>query len=144
MSNTILTIQFLTFIINFLLGTFVLHKNPRSPVFWFFWVMATGIAGWNLSLFFAISGLGQSLFWGRLAFSFGALMPLGLYLFSISFPEKERLFWAKASAVVMPGVFFFVVSLTGAFIKSVQVVDRLYLTGSLTPVILFYVLYDIY
>jgi hypothetical protein len=142
MSNTILVIQFFTFVFNLFLGFFVVLKNPRSSISWYFWLLAIGIAGWNLSLFLTTSELGQPLFWGRLAFSFGALMPLGLYLFAISFPKQERFFAIKASAVFLLGGFFVTVSLTDLFIKSVQVVDRLYITGAFTSLLLFYMFYS--
>jgi len=67
--SPILVIQFITFIVNLSLGFIVLLKNPKSRINRYFWLFAFGVAGWNLALFMTISGAGQPLLWGRLAFS---------------------------------------------------------------------------
>ncbi len=139
--SVILAIQFATFIANLLLGFLVLYKNPRSPVHWYFWLFAVGVAGWNLSLFMTISGAGQPLLWGRLAFSLASLMPTGLVLFAASFPWVDKRFHAERAIVLGLGIVFVILPLTNLIIKSVHVVDRTYITGELTP---FYFVYLIH
>ncbi|GEM_PF-3093761 len=141
MPRIILFIQFFTFIANLLMGLFVLSKRPKSVTSWFFWILTVGVAGWNLSLFEAISGFGQSLLWGRLAFSFGALMPLGLYLFSLVFPRKAKFFLLRVILIVSLSAIFFTLSLSDLLIKSVIIVDRTYISGELSPLYFLYLLY---
>lgn len=140
--SPILKIQLFTFVFNLSLGLFLLLNNPRSKVNRYFWIFTLGTAGWNLSLFLAISELGQPLLWGRLAFSFASLMSLGMYLFSTVFPWADKPSKNKYIAAFLLCGVFFLVSLSNFFIKTASAVDHAYLTGNINPFV--YVLYLAY
>src|SRR3989338_638905 len=136
--SIILFIQAITFVTHTLLGFFVLYKNPKAAANRYFWLFTIGLAGWNLSLFLAISEFAQPLFWGRLGFSFGTFMAPGLYLFSTVFPLRDERMVMKGLIVFLLGMALSVISLTDWIVKSAHIVDRTYITGELTPLFLVY------
>lgn len=139
--NPILLIQLSTFILVFSLGIFILYKNPRSQINRFFCIFALGTAIWNLSLFLVISEIGQPLLWGRLAFSFGSFMAMGLFLFSASFPWPDRRINLQKIALYALGILFFIIPATDLMIKSVKPVNRTYISGELTNVYFVFLIY---
>ena len=131
--NLILTIQFVAFCLIGILGFFVLSKNPRSEVNRYFCTFAIGTAGWNFSLLMVIGEFGQPLFWGRLAFAMGSFMPLGLFLFAMTFPWKDGSIFIEKIVIWTLGLFFFVIPLTDLMIESVVSVNHTYISGVLLP-----------
>src|SRR3989344_4076314 len=128
----ILGIQLVTCITVFLLGFFVFYKSRETEIRWFFWLFTLGVGLWNLSLFMTISGAGHPLIWGRLAFSFGMLALIGLYLFSTVFPSPGPYKKAEVTGIVGLGSLFFVLALTDAMIIQVTPIDHTYISGERT------------
>lgn len=138
----ILSVQFAIFLINLGMGIFVLFRNPKSRIHQYFCLFAAGLAGWNLSLFLTISEIGQPLLWGRLAFAFGTLMAPGLFIFATLFPRiTTPRVGIETKIVLALGAFFTLLSLTPFLVKSVTVMDRLYITGELSPLYFPYLIY---
>ena len=129
----LLALQFLTAIVNFLLGWFLFFKNPRSATNQAFALFAVGVSGWNLTIFLTLIQAGSAtLLWGRLAFSFAALMATGLLWFVHEFPEpsKHTRTW-KGIAWVM-SIIFFTIPASPYMITSVWIVDG-HIAGNLVP-----------
>ncbi len=115
------------------LGALVLWKRPDRQTSWYFALCTIGTSLWNLSLFVAMTSIGQPTLWGRLAISFGAFMPAGFFIFLASFPPQDRHFRAKRLIVGMFALFFFVLPLTPLVVRRAWVVDGRYLSGDLGP-----------
>ncbi len=130
MATYILLLQVLTFIFNLALGVFIFAKNPKKNTNQAFALFSLGVAGWNISIFFTIVGFLSSLFWGRIAWFFAALMAAGLLWFVHLFPEstKHAKAWTRIS--VFLGVTFAILGGSPFMVKSVAVVDG-YITGAL-------------
>lgn len=137
----VLYLQLGTLIAVTLLGTFALWRNQRSVMHQYFWLFATSTAGWNASLFIAISEIGQPLLWGRLAFLFGVLMATSLLLFANAFPEVRRIYTTFERRVLFVGIVFALASASGLIVKSAHIVDKTHIGGDFTPFVLLYLVY---
>lgn len=128
----LLFLLFCTFAVNLALAVFVFFKNPKKSRNVVFALFGIGTAGWNLSLYFALSGFDPLIWWGRLPFSFGALMAASLLWFVHDFPSRTKhfKFWSVLSLV--SGVIFFTLPLTPWMLRSVDV-SQGYITGDLNP-----------
>ncbi|MFH2231864.1 MAG: ATP-binding protein [Patescibacteria group bacterium] len=139
-----LALQFITFVLNTSIGVFILAKNPRSNVNRAFALFALATGGWNLSIFLTLSEIGPGLLWGRLAFSFGAVMAAGLLRFVHIFPEKTKRwkFWSVFSWIL--AAVFFILAASPLMIKTVEIAgDGInYITGEFNP--LPYLIWTIY
>jgi len=125
-------LQFITFTINTLLGFFVLLKNLKKETNQAFALFALGIAGWNLSIFLALSNFEPILVWGRLAFSFGSVMVAGLLWFVHVFPSNSKRSGLVKFFSIISGLIFFCLAASPLMIKSVSVTDG-YITGEFFP-----------
>ncbi len=124
----------LTFVVNSVFAFWILAKNPKRQANIAFAVFALGTAGWNLSLFLLLAHLTGSttLFWGRIAFSFGTLMAAGLLWFSHIFPAPTKhASWWRTAAFILGAIFFFL-PISPYMIHSTTVVNG-YITGDLDP-----------
>ncbi len=129
----LVALQLFTFVVNFALGVFIFAKKPHAAESRAFFLFSAGVIGWNLSLFLVISGLGDHLLWGRLAFSFGSLMAAGLMWFIHTFPQKTTHVRAVRNAAILLGVIFFLLPASSFMIRSVQVVEG-HITGEFNPI----------
>ncbi len=125
----VLLLQFVTFIINLLLGLFIVYHNHKRWSNISYFIFSIGIAGWNLAIFCVLSGLGSPLWWGRLTFSFGTVVAAGLLIFSQVFPQESayKRFWAIFASSV--GIALVALTLTPFFLTTVIVPDG-YILGS--------------
>ncbi len=122
----------ITFILGLTLGLYVFSRNPRNPLFQAFGLTALGTAGWNLSIFLLIAGIGPALIPGKLAFSFGAILVTGFAFFTFVFlklSSKHR--WLYIFFGIL-GVIFTIIPLTPWYVSEVVVIDG-YVTGDLNP-----------
>ncbi|MBU1032578.1 hypothetical protein KJ937_01460, partial [Patescibacteria group bacterium] len=149
----LLVLQFVTFVLNTSIGAFILAKNPKKNVNQAFALFALATGGWNLSIFLTLADIGPGLLWGRLAFSFGAVMAAGLLWFVHIFPEpvKRWKLWTAISWICAVGFFALAASpfmietvqiagdgisyITGEFIPQTYMLWTLFFLGSLTYVI---------
>lgn len=125
----VLALQLILGGIIFSLGLFVLWKNPRREANLHFWIFTLGTAGANFCFFIAISTIGQPLFWGRLAISFGTLIASGLFLFTSTFPRIDKYTRVLRIPIYLAALFIFFLALTPAIVKEAEAVDYLYLKG---------------
>lgn len=132
MVSYILFLQCLTFIFNFALGVFILSRNSKKNANRAFGIFSFGVAGWNISIFLTIVGLGSSLFWGRIAWTFASFMAAGLLWFVHLFPQPTRhaKYWGFFS--LFTGAFFAILGGSPLMVKSVAIVNG-YITGQLNP-----------
>jgi signal transduction histidine kinase len=126
----ILALQFLTAIINTILGIFVFSKNPRSAVNQAFGLFALGVAGWNLSIFLTITEFIDTLLWGRLAFAFCSVMAAGFLWFVHVFPAPSKRAPFVRNLALILGLIFFYIPASSLMIKSVTIVNG-FITGEL-------------
>lgn len=136
--NFILLTHIATFTSTILLGILVVCKNPSKETSWYFGLFTLGTALWSLSLFMAISQLGQPTLWGRLAISFGSFMPAGFFIFIAAFPKRSRFFRTERLVVGSLAAFFFIVSLSPLVVKEAWIVDGRHIAGNLGPWYLFF------
>ncbi|MDP2598236.1 MAG: histidine kinase N-terminal 7TM domain-containing protein, partial [Candidatus Liptonbacteria bacterium] len=127
--NPILVLQLVTVVCVLILGFFVLRKNPHSSAHKYFWAFTMSVVGWNTSLFFAISEIGQSTPWARLVFFFGGFIPISLYLFSKTFLSGNAQLGILDRILAGTGVIIALGSGTGLVVKSARSMDHLYLIG---------------
>ncbi|HZY31367.1 MAG TPA: histidine kinase N-terminal 7TM domain-containing protein, partial [Candidatus Methylomirabilis sp.] len=76
-------------IANLSIGAYVLGKNPRSGAHRAFFLLVLPIAVWAFALALAHAGASPILWFGRLAFSAGSLVPSALLTFAEQFPRAE-------------------------------------------------------
>lgn len=116
-----------------LLGIFVVRKHISRETSWYFGLFTLGTALWSLSLFMAISQLGQPTLWGRLAISFGSFMPAGFFIFIAAFPTRSRFFPTERLVVGILSTFFFAISLSPLVVKEAWIVGGQHIAGNLGP-----------
>lgn len=113
-----------TILISFLLGIYIIYKNPRNKINLVFGTFTLCISSWVLVNFLAdiSSTSNQALFWARLTLAPASLMPLLLLYFSTIFPKqlesKSKLFWLAAS---LPTLVILALTLTKLNIESVTI-----------------------
>lgn len=129
--NFILLTHIVSFVCTILLGILAVRKNASQETSWYFGLFTLGTALWSLSLFMAISQLGQPTLWGRLAISFGSFMPAGFFIFIAAFPKRNTFFHIERLTVGILAVFFFVISLSPLVVERAWIVGGTHITGDL-------------
>jgi signal transduction histidine kinase len=129
--NLFFTAHIITSVSVLLLGAFVVYKKPHQETAWYFGLFSLGTVFWSISLFIAISQLGQPTLWGRLAISFGSFMPAGFFLFFSSFPKRDKWFGILRVIITILSVFFFFFALSPLVVERAWIVNKTYLAGNL-------------
>lgn len=132
METAIILIDFFTFLIGLTLGFFVFLHNPKNQIFQIFGITVLGMAGWNLSIFLLLAGIGPSIIPGRLTFSFGVLLLTGFAWFVFHFPTRMKGARVLSWIYGVLGLIFFAIPLTPWFVTHVELVNG-NITGDLDP-----------
>ncbi|MCR4343029.1 MAG: hypothetical protein NUV40_03985, partial [Patescibacteria group bacterium] len=102
---------FLTGLINIVYGLIIYSRNRNNITnFWFF-LLATSVFLWVMSMFFYRGSSVNVILWSRLLYFTAATIPLSFLYFTYSFPEEKIKFkfWQK---YLLPIPFFFVIFLS--------------------------------
>lgn len=75
-------------VVNLVLAFLVISKNRKSELHLSFFLFILLISGWILSIYFLQQV--ANVFWGKMGFVFGSLMPGSFLWFAIVFPEIEK------------------------------------------------------
>ncbi|MBU0687314.1 MAG: GAF domain-containing protein [Candidatus Margulisbacteria bacterium] len=123
--NLIIYYQFLSAILSFAIGLFVLIKGPRNIVNRIFFLLSlfiTGYAGANLLLEYHTLFFYDPSFAYKLAIFFASLHPPTLVLFSWYFPNSSGHIDIKRTIFVYAiGLFFTSLSFTNLYVKGITV-----------------------
>jgi signal transduction histidine kinase len=117
-------IVLLAAVFNFLLGLFVYLKNPLRKINRLFGISAFLTAFWIFPNFMA--GILPKVFWLKMGYAFGALLPFSALLWILELCEK-RITKLKIFLLFGLGLFFFIFSFASNLI--VKNVKRIYLGG---------------
>lgn len=134
MNLAIIFLDLLMFVIGLALGIFVVSRNIKNRIVQLFGLIVIGMAGWNLTIFLLLADIGPSTLIGRLTFTFGVILLLGLNLFVFHFPFKMRGARWLSWFFIITGVLFAVIPLTPWWLTYVEIVDGM-ITGDLHPVL---------
>ncbi len=126
-------IQFITLVVNLLLGLLVLRKNTQTRSNQAFALFALGTSGWILSLYLVIYVGLDALFWGRLAFTFGSIMVAGLLWFTAEYPVRLPNARRYHVAAWVLGTVFSFLTISPFMIKSAEVREGSYIFGTFNP-----------
>lgn len=127
-------IDLFVFLLSAVLGGYIFFRGPKQNIFRAFGAIALGITGWNLSIFFLITGIGDPLFPGKLAFSFGTLVVMGFLVFSFLYPYASRGVRLVTRLAWVLGAIFFALPLLPIFVTHIEIVNGA-ITGDLHPVL---------
>ena len=132
MTQLIALIDLFTFAVSSVLGVYVFLRAPKKPIFRAFGLTILGIVGWNLSIFLLITGIGDPLIPGKLAFSFGTLLGSGFLHFAFLYPVPSRGNRAVSWILGILGTAFFIIPLLPVFVHHIEIVNGT-ITGDLNP-----------
>jgi len=117
-----ITILISTFVINFILGVFILFRRWRNLTNRVFGILVILTSIWVLSIafFWLAPSTEVALVWSKIAYFTASYLPVFLLYFSILFPKKIfELDKVKSFIILLPGIAFSLLTLINLVVKDI-------------------------
>lgn len=146
MSNYFEIIHYLSLLLIFVMGAFVVMDNHKSKNNWIYFLFTVSIIGWMVSLYFGWEYVNYAewdavLFWMRFAYGFSILFLSFMTLFLYSFP-RPTFHLPKAVKIIFLGsipVLFLIASFTPYINESLLIKDGVFIWDDFGPLYSLYI-----